>query len=540
MTGNETAVTDNGLHGARGRRGRIASERTPALTADARITVVMLRRLLGLILMLALIEAVYVYVVSAGTGSSWPTYMGYYDLLADGLRADHLHLSVEPPPELLAQANPFDPANAQYWLGDVSLYGGHYYLYWGPLPAVFLAGFKSLFRISRPVGDQYLVFCFFSMSAVCSTLIVSRMRSHLFPRIPGYILGASIFACAFGNPVPYLLASGGIYQAAISGGQAFLLLGILFAFDFIPRTADHPTRRRLVATGIAWALALGCRVSLAPAIAVLMAGTIALTEPLCPQGWSYRVKNTVCLATPVIIGCLALLGYNKLRFDAWFNFGVDMQLTTWIFRFSPRHFVANLYTYLFRSPVASCHFPYAIVPYEVETAVAIPRWIPFREGYLTPEPVAGLLIVFPCAWAIPVAVVSAVHRIRRRSSSAGVTRSPRQRSWDRTYVWCAITFTVAATLTIVAPLGLYMATMRYLGDVGYGVALLGVLGMWTLIARARPRRFLRGLATILCVAMCFATIGSGLLLGYQGYTGHFARFNPGLSGRFDQALSVCR
>lgn len=498
------------------------------------------RRLFGLMLMLALIEGVYVYVVSAGTGGYWPTHMAYYDLLAEGFRAGHLHLSIEPPPELLAQANPFDPANAQYWLGDVSLHRGHYYFYWGPLPGLLLAGFKSLFRISRSVGDQYLVFCFFSMSALCSTLIIDRMRGHLFPRMPGHIVVASIFACALGNPVPYLLASAGVYQAAISGGQAFLLLGILFAFDFVRRTADPAARWRLAAAGIAWALALGCRISLAPAIAVLMAVTIALTGSLRARGWLDCTANAAWLATPVAVGCLALLGYNKLRFDAWLESGVGKQLTTWVFRFSPRFFAANLYTYLFRPPVPSCHFPWAIVPYQVETAVAIPRWIPFRAGYLTPEPVAGLLTVFPCAWTVPVSVVLAARGIRRLFSSADATGSRSDFWWHRSYVWCTVTFTVAATLTIIAPLGLYMATMRYLGDVWFGVALLGVLGMWTLIVRTRQRRVLRRLATILCLAMCFATVGFGLLLGYQGYTGQFARFNPDLSAKFERTLSFCR
>ena len=80
----------------------------------------------------------YLFVVTAGFQRA-PTFTAFYDLLAEGFRSGHLHLSVEPHPSLLAQDDPFDPRHRRLWLWDASLHEGHYYLYWGPTPAVLAA-----------------------------------------------------------------------------------------------------------------------------------------------------------------------------------------------------------------------------------------------------------------------------------------------------------------------------------------------------------------------------------------------------------------
>src|ERR1035438_8855902 len=84
-------------------------------------------RWLILALLLAAIELSYVFIITAGTFTNWPTWNTNYDVQAEGFRAGHLHLSVEPPPELLAQRNPFDYAHQRLWFWDASLHDGHYY-----------------------------------------------------------------------------------------------------------------------------------------------------------------------------------------------------------------------------------------------------------------------------------------------------------------------------------------------------------------------------------------------------------------------------
>jgi hypothetical protein len=94
------------------------------------------RRWMLLVLGFAVIEVVYVFVVSAGRFTHWPTYLTFLDDQAEGFRARHLHFAIEPAAALVAKANPFDPAWKPLWYWDASLYNGHYYLYWGPAPAL--------------------------------------------------------------------------------------------------------------------------------------------------------------------------------------------------------------------------------------------------------------------------------------------------------------------------------------------------------------------------------------------------------------------
>ncbi|HEY5451113.1 MAG TPA: hypothetical protein VIQ54_20305, partial [Polyangia bacterium] len=62
------------------------------------------RRWLALVAGYAVIEAVYVFFVSAGHFTHWPTYLTFLDDQAEGFRAGHLHFAVEPAAALLAKA----------------------------------------------------------------------------------------------------------------------------------------------------------------------------------------------------------------------------------------------------------------------------------------------------------------------------------------------------------------------------------------------------------------------------------------------------
>jgi hypothetical protein len=230
----------------------------------------------------------------------------------------------------------------------------------------------------------------------------------------------------------------------------------------------------------------------------------------------------------------ALLWYNKARFGVWLEFGTRLQLTQLPFRFSPRYFAANLYTYLLRPVAWSCRFPFEQATWNM-TEGAFPSWWSVPRGYLVNEPVAGLLRAVPCVWLIPVALIGAWSAARRlRAGTAGPTASGQVLR-----LWCAASFAVMGTLAGAMSLGLYMATMRYLLDVTLGLVLLGVLGGWLLWSRARGHRLADLLARTTCVAAGVATIAFGLLLGYSGYHEHFERNNPALNQRLVNALSTC-
>ena len=200
----------------------------------------------------AVIELAYVFFVSAGRFTHWPATLRFLDDQAEGFRAGHLHFAIEPAAALLAKANPFDPAWKSLWYWDASLYNGHYYLYWGPVPALLLAGFKTVFRVEAHVGDQYVVFALASLQALAGLLLIDRVQRRLFPELPAAFVVLAVAVFAFANPTPYNLARGAVYEAAIVGGHAFLIAGLVFAFEAL--SAVGRQRSRLALAGTCWGL----------------------------------------------------------------------------------------------------------------------------------------------------------------------------------------------------------------------------------------------------------------------------------------------
>ncbi|HEY7373336.1 MAG TPA: hypothetical protein VIF57_14330 [Polyangia bacterium] len=494
------------------------------------------RRALALVLGFAAIETIYVFFVSAGHFTHWPTYLGFIDDLADGFRAGHLHLAIEPPAALVAKANPFDPAWKPLWYWDASLYRGHYYLYWGPVPALVLAGWKTLFRVHGHVGDQVAVFALASVQALAGLLLIDRMQRRLFPALPGLYVALGVAVFVFVNPTLYNLSRAGVYEAAIVGGHAFLVAGLLFAFEAISVVGRQ--RSRLALAGACWALALGCRASIAPAIPLLVAVTCWLAAPRGgdPARWRLRAQALAWLGAPIAAGCCLLLTYNRLRFDAWFDFGRHYQLT-WIAFSSSREFLlANAWSYALRPAALGCRFPF-LTGVTGMGAAAFPGWLRPPAGYIVYEPVVGCLIAMPWAWLAPVAAVAGTRRLWALARGRAPATTTGAEGVALTWL-CAAT-TLATVGSFLVPLSLFWATMRFLGDATPALTLVGTLGWWLCREGARERPWLRRAIAAGAVAAALATVLAGAALGFEGQYRHFRQHNPALLDRLEKALSFC-
>ena len=364
-----------------------------------------LRRVLVLVATALAVELVYLFVISAGRLTQFPVVTNYMNDLAEGFRHWHLHLATEPPAGLLAKPNPFDPANAGYWLWDASLHGGHYYLYWGPVPALLLAAVKTLLRISTAVGDQHVVFWLTTLQLVAGTLLVERAGRLLYDRPPLALEVAAILAVGCANPILYNLARPAVYEAAIVGGQAFLLLGMVFALDAVAGPTLRPGR--LLAAGAAWAAAFGCRMSVGPTVALLVGVTLLWMVAGKPDRRGRLLATALWLGTPLALGLVLFLLYNRLRFDGWFDFGQGHQLTWIKLGVGERFITTNILAYVGRSPVFSCRFPFAYTLQDIG-ARAFPPGYKLPEGYFVYEPVAGVFPTVPWSWLAPVAVFGAL------------------------------------------------------------------------------------------------------------------------------------
>ncbi len=479
---------------------------------------------------------VYVFYASAGRWSDWPVYWGFYDHLADAFRSGQLHLLVEPHPLLLAQTDPYDPRHRSLWAWDFSLYRGKYYLYWGPVPAFFQAAGKMALGIWGRVGDQYLVFTFCCLSLVFATLLVAKVARRVFPRVPGYLVVVAALVMAFAHPTPHMLSSGGHYQAAIVGAQAFLLGGLVAACDAVWLAAfGRAPRSRLILAGSAWALALGCRVSAGPAVALLMAASVIGVARPTRDRLRKAAWDIVILAAPVALTVFALLLYNRARFDAWLDFGVQYQLSTMKFRTSAAFVPLNVYSYLFRWPKLECAFPFVFQERNVD-AQRFPGWMELPQDYSTAEPLLGMLVVVPWAWLAGLGIVLypwRCWRAARRGETGGSSHG------TRLGLWCAASFATMALVMTLPTIALFIATMRYLGDSTPGVLLTAILGAFSLYDSAHEKPVLKRVVGIGLCGVAAPTIVLGLLLGIQGYDDHFRVNNPELYAKLGHALSFC-
>jgi hypothetical protein len=487
--------------------------------------------------LLLFIEVVYVFIVSAGHMTKWPTHMDYIDGQAEGFRSGHLHMAGEPNPALVEKPNPMDPAHSGLWRWDISLYKGHYYLYWGPVPSLIHTGMKILLRIkpTTMVGDQYVVFLLASLQAICGTLLLARLRRRLFPDVPRHYLVMAILAFAFINPTLYNLARAAVYESAIVGGHAFLVAGMLAAFSAVSHAASGaPRRAPLALAGGCWALALGCRISLAPAVALLtLATALALSLPYSER-WRRFGRSSLWLGWPLAVGAAALLAFNRARFDRWFEFGRDLQLTWIPAKLAASSIPPNAYSYALRTIKFGCQFPYMFAPMGLGGA-AYPKWMTLpRDHWSGSEQVIGM---FWSPWLLLglVAVVLAARSLWRIIRGRA-TWEPRSTG----YLWAVTVFTIAGSVTLMTALTVVLATMRYLGDVAGSVALLAALGAWSLRHLVRNRTAaLRWTAGSLCWLLAIASIAVGAAQGIEGQYHQFKLNNPELLGKLEKRLSVC-
>jgi len=488
------------------------------------------RSRLWLLLVLLVACAVYFYFISAGGLRNWPVYGVYLDWQADAFRAGHLYLKLQPPAELVRAADPYNNVNIRYWALDLSYFHGRYYCYWGPIPPLIQAAVKALLGISREIGDHYIGLVSACLTALSGGLLIERMGRRLFGAVPRALLVFGILAFACANPMLHSVTTAGTYLSAILAGQAFLIAGVLIAFDAVWYAGTSSARRyRLLFAGLLWAFAVGSRVTVLPTVAFLI-GVTALAEGwVSKRRWLSVLVNSLWLGMPVAIAGVGLLAYNQLRFGNPLEFGLNLQLSGYprLERFETRFWLPNLYSYVLRPFVPSCQFPYVFQVWRMNYEDAFPASIPRPTGYyITDEPVVGWLRVVPITWFIGFAFWLVPRPITLRFRHG------------RVFLWCLVSFSALACLTGLTAMGVYGATMRYLGDVTAGLVLLALLGAFAL--RASRFGVMSPKLTSTAIALLASiTVVMGCLLGYQGYNGHFHKYNPELDAKLVKALSVC-
>ncbi len=428
---------------------------------------------------------------------------GFYNILADSFLAGKLSLLVDPPKEMLALSNPYDPQkNGRYKMWDASLYKGKYYLYFGPTPAL------TLFIPFRVLGighiSESLAAALFAFGALLWSVLLLRhvMRKYL-PGTPFWMFLAAVVCLGVCNAIPFLLRRAVMYEVAVTSGNFYLMGGLYFAFTGL--SAARKGWRFLLAS-LFLGLAVGARptVILAGAILIL----VGLSTLRHSYGWRWRpaAKQMACLAVPYLL-CVFLLGlYNYLRFDSWAEFGHTYQLGdvfNWeIPRFHPGNIPVGIYYFWLQPYNFNEIFPFFhLVPWG---QYHLPEWFPWTppRGWMYAEPVAGLLPTTP---VVAMVFLSFVIFFRARAERA------------RLNLILAGLIGLGLGLSLLTCFTIPAATMRYQCDY-LPVLLLGAVFVWFFLDGRVLKPGLRG---IFRGAVLSSIVYSVLFNVGISFTGHF-------------------
>lgn len=346
---------------------------------------------------LMLVILIYIWLISSGTWTSWVSPTHLYADLTRGFLQGHLYLPIKDSSDQPGSIAPSDSSGVglQGPL-DLSYFKGKYYLYWGPVPALILLLIHPV--ISWRVGDLQLVFGFVTGLYILECLLAIVIWDRFFSSLPTYLLWLSILLMGLAGPVTFILnnyKSARIYEAAITGGQFFLVGGFLAV---VTALGQRVSRWRLACAGALWALAIGTRLILALPIGFMVLMVAAWVLWVNPRSIR-KISELLPLTVPLALGLACLGWYNWARFGSVTETGFIYQIpgSVDIHRqysdiINPIYILQNLYNYFLNPFDLRVQFPYLFAIFG-NTKVLFPAY-PLPGAY-SAQPITGFLYIVP-------------------------------------------------------------------------------------------------------------------------------------------------
>jgi hypothetical protein len=473
-----------------------------------------------------LVLSIYVWYLTTGLWTSLPKTFAtdLYDQLGTAFRKGQLFLDRRPAADLLALRDPFVVQQRKHvssYIGDATLYGGKYYLYWGPVPALLLTAIKPTLYAGR-IGDEVLVLVFVSGTfMLASTLLVNLWRRH-FGDVPRWAVLAAIPLVGLITPFTWVLNHPLIYEAALASAAMFFMGGISCTYLALrQRPAPAPI---LFLAGLSWALAIGSQFTqILPVATVLVLSTARLG-----LGWSWRRRSLFLriglLWAPVALTLLGLAWYNRARFGSALEFGYRYQLAVVNLHehyreiFSPLYGVPNIHNYVLNPFRMHGEFPFLMPQYG--SVLADPSFGPSRIYYT--EAITGL------AFAAPFLAYALVPLIAGAKSLWHSSRWQSAKPADSSLVWLVWSLLCAAGVQLAALLLFFYSAPRYLMPVMSALSILSVLGFWQAYRALAMHATAQKLNTLAAVLVGLGTIVASSLLAISSSQDRFLEGNPDL------------
>ena len=295
--------------------------------------------------------------------------------LVAAFEAGQVSLLQTPPQELLELDNPYDwserASKGISYLWDHLLYDGKYYSYYGIAPVLLLfLPYHLLTGCYFPTPEAVLLFG--AVGIFFLSMLYLAFCDLFAKRIPVNLVLSGLLICQLSSGVWYNFLSPLFYEIAQASGFCFTCMG----FYFLLRSGvvgDSPVRLpSLTLAGVCLSLAVLCRPTLAlyciAALIFLFFGLQKYRRQLAlryPEETKKRrgaiAKYLVCaLSGFVVLGGLQML-YNYVRFDSFFDFGIQYSLTINDFTRAEYHTdlaMIGFHNFLFAFPQVAPEFPY--------------------------------------------------------------------------------------------------------------------------------------------------------------------------------------
>ena len=433
-----------------------------------------------------------------------------YAELAKAFAKGQLYLEEEPPQWLQEMEDPYDKGardelqkeTGEPYLFDVAYYDGHYYVYFGVVPALlFYLPFYLLTGSNFPTAIGVLIMAV-AFILGCSALLDRFARCHFKNVSLGLylLLQIPLVTCC---GALYLVKFPTFYSLPIMSGLAFSVWGL---YCWVRGRSLKNPEAWYLAGSLCMALVAGCRPQLLVLsfVAFPLFWRLYITERrlLTPRG----VREFLCLIGPYVVVAAGIMWYNNARFGSPADFGANYNLT--VNDMTKRGMNAGriapaLFTYFLQPPNAVGVFPFL-------------QATDFATSYMgqtiKEATFGGIFACLPLLWVLPFA-----GRILKLRSQQRATRT----------VWGVIVVLLASGV-VVALADAQMAGIlqRYFADFSFMFLVSAVLLVFIANEHLREGSTARSIGMNVLLALVVTSVLYSVMLCFVPETGWYSDVYP--------------
>lgn len=421
--------------------------------------------------------------------------------LVDAFEQGKAELNIPVDSSLTALDNPYDwserlDKNAKYsW--DHVYYNGHYYSYYGIAPVLVLfLPYHMITGFYFPT--VWAVMLFGGIGIVFLIKLLNAVFKRHFPEIPfGFSLMANIIVLASCG-VWFNFVTPNFYEIAQTSGFACVTSGAYFLITSnILGKGGKLSLLRITVSSVLLALAVLCRPTLAvyciTALLFIICGFTRLRglekhseENKVKNNKSLYIKYFVCALLPfVVIGGVQMI-YNYVRFDSFFDFGIDYSLTINDFTRAESHIsqvLIGFFNFLFVFPVVDTIFPFVHSKFTTLNT----------NGYYFIANTVACGIIFK---ALPVFSYLFTGRAYRLAPK-------KERNWNTVLI---VVGCIIAPFIIIYSIAESGYGVRYATDFAWQIILGAFIIAFTIYCSVKNASVKRILAVMLCTAMVISLV----------------------------------